>query len=297
MRKPLFAALVALFSLLWSSAFVVGKIALVDFDPATALTLRFALSAALLIALPGWSLARLRQTLRVGAALGLLNNAAYLGLTFAALQYVRPVVVVVVVSCAPFATALLAAAAGLERPSATKLAGVAVGFLGVLVIAGWDLRGAPVGVALAAAGTAAFSFATVLFRARAANLPLRELNFWQSLAGAMSLAPIAMVYGRGLGAASLSGALAILYLSLVVTIGGMALWMILIRTSGAGLASAYHLLNPFFGVVLSAIVLGAPMRGADFLGAAIIAVGLLLTTRGSGATSQAPPPVKQTAKD
>jgi drug/metabolite transporter (DMT)-like permease len=295
MRKPLFAALVALFSLLWSSAFVVGKIALVDFDPATILTLRFALSAALLIALPGWSLARLRQTLRVGAALGLLNNAAYLGLTFAALQYVRPVVVVVVVSCAPFATTLLAAAVGLERPSAAKLSGVAVGFLGVLVIAGWDLRGAPVGVALAAAGTAAFSFATVLFRARAARLPLRELNFWQSLAGAMILAPIAMLDGRGLGAASLSGALAIVYLAVVVTIGGMALWMTLIRTSGAGPASAYHLLNPFFGVLLSAIVLGAPMRGADFLGAAIIAVGLLLTARGSGATSEATQSVKQTA--
>ena len=287
MRKPLFAALVALFSLLWSSAFIVGKVALVDFDPATVLALRFALSAALLLALPGWSLTRLQGTMRIGVALGLLNNAAYLGLTFTALQFVRPVVVVVIVSCTPFATTLLAAAIGLERASAAKLTGVAVGFVGVLIIAGWDLGGAPTGVALAATGAAAFSIATVLFRAKAASLPLRELNIWQSLAGAAALAPFALLGGRGLGAASLPGAAAILYLAAVVTIGGMALWMTLIRASGAGAASAYHLLNPFFGVLLSAILLGAPIRGTDVLGAAVIAVGLFLTMRAPEATASA----------
>ena len=285
MRKPLFAALVALFSLLWSSAFIVGKVALVDFDPATILTLRFALSAALLLALRGWSFTGLRQTMRIGVALGLLNNAAYLGLTFTALQYVRPVAVVVIVSCAPFATTLLAAAAGLERANAGKLLGVAVGFAGVLIIAGLDLGGAPLGIALAGAGAAAFSFATVLFRAKAARLPLRELNFWQSLAGAVALAPFALLGGRGLGAATLPGALAIVYLAAVVTIGGMALWMLLIRASGAGSASAYHLLNPFFGVLLSAIVLGAPIRGTDVLGAAVIAGGLFLTMRAGDASA------------
>lgn len=288
MRNLRFAALVALFSLVWSSAFIVGKIALVDFDPATILTLRFALSAALLVALPGCSLTHLRRTIGFGLGLGLLNNAAYLGLTFTALQYARPVVVVVIVSCAPFMTTLLAAIAGLERANALKLVGVAVGFAGVLVIAGWNLGGDPIGAILAAAGAAAFSVATVVFRARAAGLPVRELNFWQSLAGAAALAPFAILDGRGLGAASVPGALAILYLAAVVTIGGMALWMYLIRTSGAASASAYHLLNPFFGVVLSAIVLGAPMRGADFLGAAIIAFGLLLTMSASKRSETAP---------
>ncbi|HYA73959.1 MAG TPA: EamA family transporter [Roseiarcus sp.] len=281
MRKLLFPALVALFSLVWSSAFIVAKVALVDFDPATILTLRFALSAALLLALPGCSLARLRETLPIGATLGLLNNAAYLGLTFTALQYVRPVVVVVIVSCAPFMTTLLAAIAGVERANGLKLLGVAVGFVGVLIIAGWNLGGDPIGVLLAGAGAAAFSFATVVFRAKAAALPVRELNFWQSLAGALALAPFAILFGRGLGAASLPGALAILYLAMVVTIGGMGLWMILIRASGAGSASAYHLMNPFFGVVLSAAILGAPMRGADFLGAAVIAIGLFVTMTAS----------------
>ena len=84
MRQFLFPALVALFSLVWSSAFVVAKIALVDFDPFTILALRFALAAALLlpIAMAGGGGVWRRETIGAAALLGLLNNAAYLGLTF-----------------------------------------------------------------------------------------------------------------------------------------------------------------------------------------------------------------------
>ncbi len=282
MRQFLFPALVALFSLVWSSAFVVAKIALVDFDPFTILALRVALAAAVLlpIAMAGGGGVWRRETIGAAALLGLLNNAAYLGLTFSALQFVRPAVVVVIVSCAPFVTALVAALSGVERLDGMKLIGVVVGFGGVVVIAGWDFgQGGLTGIALAAAGTAAFSLGTVMFRARATRLPIAGLNFWQSIAGGLALAPIAMIEGRGLGASSLPGVLAILYLAVVVTIGGMGLWMILIRTSGAGAASSYHLLNPIFGALLSALILRAPLRAADFLGAAIVALGLFLTIK------------------
>jgi drug/metabolite transporter (DMT)-like permease len=59
----------------------------------------------------------------------------------------------------------------------------------------------------------------------------------------------------------------------------MGLWMILIRTSGAGAASSYHLLNPIFGALLSALILRAPLRAADFLGAGVVAFGLFLTIK------------------
>jgi drug/metabolite transporter (DMT)-like permease len=42
---------------------------------------------------------------------------------------------------------------------------------------------------------------------------------------------------------------------------------------------SYHLLNPFFGVMLSSFVLGTAVGPRDFLGAAIIALGLSFTTR------------------
>ncbi|WP_423250057.1 EamA family transporter [Vreelandella titanicae] len=69
------------------------------------------------------------------------------------------------------------------------------------------------------------------------------------------------------------------HLVLVVTIGGMSLWLVLIRISGASTASSYHLLNPFFGVLLAYLVLGEPLRMTDFIGAGLIVIALLMTTQ------------------
>ncbi len=280
MRRLAFLALAVAFSLIWSSAFVAGKIALARFDPATILSTRFALSALLLapFARGGFD----RRTIALGLSVGALNNAIYLGLTFSALTLVRPVVVVAIAGCAPFATAALAAGLGVEAVRPRQFAGALIGLAGVVVITGLDMGALDLaGVVLAAFGALAFSCATLILRARAQGAPVQALNFWQSIAGALALAPFAWLHGRGFGAdEGLSLAdpalLAILYLAVVVTIGGMTMWLALIRIAGAASASACHLMNPFFGALLAALVLGTPLKLADFLGAAIIALGLAL---------------------
>ena len=278
-RRLAVLALAVAFSVVWSSAFIAGKVALARLDPASLLSLRFALSALLLspFAFRGGG-----GAFRLGLGLGALNNAVYLGLTFWALALTRPVVVVAIVSCAPFMTAGLAAAFGIERVRPAHWLGAAIAFAGVLIVTGFDGSGANIaGVGLAAAGTLAFSVATLGFRARARRVSIPALNFWQSLAGAVLLAPFALMFGHGAFSIDAPTGLAILYLAIVVTIGGMAMWFALIRLSGAAGASAYHLMNPFFGALLSALVLGTALRPADFVGAAVIALGLALTMRGA----------------
>ena len=281
MRNLGWMALAVAFSLIWSSAFMAAKLAVGRFDPASALTLRFALSAILLAPFafrePSWRLARL------GFGLGMLNNTIYLGLSFTAISLLRPAVVVAMSSCAPFMTAALAGMLGIERVGARQLAGAVIGLAGVLVVTGVDASTVdPRGVALAALGTLSFSGATLLIRARARGLSPTGLNFWQSIAGGVGLAPFAWLLGRGfVPSAPLTlldpAVLSILYLGIIVTIGGMAMWLALIRLGGAARASAVHLMNPFFGALLSALILGSPLRGADFIGAGIIAVGLALS--------------------
>ena len=172
---------------------------------------------------------------------------------------------------------------GIERVGARQLAGAVIGLAGVLVVTGVDASTVdPRGVALAALGTLSFSGATLLIRARARGLSPTGLNFWQSIAGGVGLAPFAWLLGRGfVPSAPLTlldpAVLSILYLGIIVTIGGMAMWLALIRLGGAARASAVHLMNPFFGALLSALILGSPLRGADFIGAGIIAVGLALS--------------------
>lgn len=271
-------ALAVAFSLVWSSAFIAGKLAVADFDPATALVLRFALSGALLA--PFALTDRRPRLIGLGLALGALNNSAYLGLAFTALTLVRPAVVVAIVSAAPFFTAAFAGLLRIEPVRPRQIVGALIGFAGVIVVIGVDFSGANVtGVCVAFLGTLSFSAATLVFRARGGGLSATALNFWQSLAGALLLAPFSGGFAREIAAAHAPAFGALAYLAIVATIGGMAMWFALIRLAGAAGASSAHLMNPAFGALLAALVLGTPLRAADFVGAAIIAAGLALTLR------------------
>jgi hypothetical protein len=46
--------------------------------------------------------------------------------------------------------------------------------------------------------TGGFTIGTVFFRGQGAGLPVLQANFWQSIAGAVSLLPMAMVFGQPL---------------------------------------------------------------------------------------------------
>ncbi|MDQ7831101.1 MAG: DMT family transporter [Desulfovibrionaceae bacterium] len=272
--------LVALFSAVWSSAFVAGKIGTAALDPYTLLAWRFGLTALALFPL---ALARGRAAhagdIRAGLLLGLLYNALYLGLTFTALVSVSATLVILIVSCAPFATALFAAAAGQERLDAGRLLGVAAGFGGVAAIAlGQPMTMATaLGVGCAVLGMLAFSLGTVVYRGRAGDAV--GVNFWQSVAGCAAMIPLSLVFGRPGAAATPELVAAVAYLALVVGVGGMGLWFFLIRVSGAATAAAYHLLNPVFGLLFSHLLLGAAITARDAAGVGLICLGLAVVIR------------------
>jgi drug/metabolite transporter (DMT)-like permease len=62
---------------------------------------------------------------------------------------------------------------------------------------------------------------------------------------------------------SLVSGFAVLYLVIVVTIAGMILWFYLIKKNGAATASIYHLINSFFGVLLSYVFFGSKIMPMD----------------------------------
>ncbi|PPC75304.1 EamA/RhaT family transporter [Pokkaliibacter plantistimulans] len=281
-RPYLLIPLIIAFSAIWSSAFIGGKIAVHELPPMLVLTARFLLSCLVMLPLCLGNIRALLDpgVIRTGLLLGLLNNALYLGLTFTSLHYISAAVVVVMVSCAPFITLLLSAVCRLEQLNRRTLLGITLGFAGVLIIVGLDaIRPDPLGIFLALLGTCAFATGTVLFRGKASGLPILQLNFWQSAAGVIALAPLTLLTSDTELTPSPASIWAILYLAIIVTMGGTALWLLLIRISGAATASSYHLLNPFFGVLLSHWVLGTPLQPHAFAGAIVIAIGLSLTVR------------------
>lgn len=283
--RMLGVGLIVLFTLVWNSAFIVGKIAVPAFNPFTTLCVRFFISVLLLGI---WCKLRMgslgdKKLVRFGLLLGIVNNVVYLGLTFSSLKYIPAGWVVIITACSPFMTIALAALMRLERLSVLKLLGMAVGFAGVVVITGvGEALGQDMewGVLLALLGTLAFSCGTVMFRGRAVGMSIAQLNLWQSVSGAVLLLPLVLLYEGAPPAPSLAGAVAIGWL-VVVTILGMWLWYVLIRLWGAGTAASFHLMNPVTGLFLAFVILGAVPTLWDAAGALLVGTGLLIILWGS----------------
>ena len=265
------------FSIIWSSAFVAGKLVVTEMGPFAGLFYRFVGTVAVLGVLCGKRLwgAQWKQALAAGLVLGLLNNVLYLGLSFSALGLVAAPWVVVIVSCSPFVTLLLGVARGLESFSPARLLGFCLSLGGIMVMVGVNnlKGGVALGLLLAAGATVAFSVGAVLFRGRYSGLPVLPVNFWMSVCAMLCFAPAAMLHPITPFALSTPALLALVWLA-VVSLVGMALWLLLIRTQGASTAAAYNMLNPISGLTLSALLLGAPILPADLAGSAAIVAGL-----------------------
>lgn len=274
------------FSMIWSSAFVVGKIGLRYTDPYTLLTARFLLASLLLLPVCLATMRPLvfgnRTLIRDALILGAMNNALYLGLTFTSLRFISPELVVIVVSCVPFVTTVIAGVLRIEKVGVRSIAGIVTGFSGVLIITLARPVGTvdPFGLSLAFLGAVSFAAATVFYRNKATLHAPQQVNFWQSIVATVLLLPLAVTHASSspLTVYSLPLASAVVYLAVVVTIGGMWMWLFMIRHTGATTASTYHLANPASGLLLSYLVFGTEFRLTDWIGVAIIVLGLFIVT-------------------
>ncbi|WP_179980794.1 DMT family transporter [Desulfovibrio sp. 86] len=270
------------FSVIWSSAFIAGKVVVMEMGPFATLFYRFTLTVLVLLLFCGKKLLgpEGRQAMLPGLLLGLLNNVVYLGLNFSALRYLAASWVVIVVSCAPFMTMAMAALRGQESFDKRKLLGLTVAFAGVVVMVGITglHEGAGLGLGMAIAATLSFSAGAVLFRGKYDALPLLALNFWMTLCGMLCFAPAAFMTPANPLHITWPALAALLWL-VVVSLAGMALWLLLIRTQGPSMAASYNMLNPLSGLALSALLLGTAIGVQDVVGAAAIVAGLYVALR------------------
>lgn len=163
--------LVATFCLLWSSAFSVTKLALADCPPLLLLTARFLVAGVVILgaaAVSGTTWCSLaRRDLIVLAALGVANNALYLGLIYVGLRSISSGLSAIIVSTNPVLTALLAAVVLDERMTWRKAAGLALGIGGVAFIVESRIASgidSPIGIMFTVAGLVSLVGGTILFK-------------------------------------------------------------------------------------------------------------------------------------
>lgn len=276
---------IGLFCLLWSYAFVAGKIGVTHCPPLILLAARFSLAGILILGATlvrgDWSLSW-RDAL-IFAVLGIANNALYLGLGYTGLQSVSAGLGGLIVSANPVFTAALAALLLGEGMTWRKASGLLLGIIGVTLIV-WHRLSVGTdslhGIIFTLASLASIVAGTILFKLLAPKGSLWIGNGVQNLAAGIVLTPVALTFADIHAidfTPSLIGAFAFLVLG--GSILAYWLWFHLLKVCGATAASAYHFLMPPLGMLFAFLVLGEHVEARDLLGIIPVALGIYLVTR------------------
>jgi len=277
---------IGLFCLLWSFAFVAGKIGVTDCPPLLLLTARFSLAGILILgisAMRGEALSLSWRDTAAFALIGIANNALYLGLGYTGLQTVSAGLGGLIVSANPIFTAALAALLLGEALTWRKIAGLLLGITGVGFIV-WHRMSVGTdslhGILFTLASLASIVLGTMMFKLLAPKGSLWVGNGVQNLSAGIVLLPVAFTLsdvGDIVPSARLLGAFAFLVLG--GSILAYLLWFHLLKVCGATAASAYHFLMPPLGMLFAFLVLGEHVEFKDLIGIVPVALGIYLVTR------------------
>lgn len=279
-------ALVLFFSasVIWGSSFLLIRVAVRDISPAALVFGRTVLGAVVLVplALRTGAFRGIRRQIPAVVAMTMLNMCEPTFLTAWAEQHIASSATGILVATDPLFTALLALwLIRAEVAGRSQLAGLLLGFAGVVALLGLDfssqaeaLLGAAA-VLLSALGYAAS--ALVCQRCLADTPPLGVSAFMMVLSSAVFAVPATLdlppkVPGQ-------TSVLALATLGIINT--GVLSWVYfaLVREAGAAVTSVITYVVPVVALVLGVSMLGENLTIGAVIGLSLIALGTWLSTR------------------
>ena len=272
-----------LFVVLWSTGFIGAKLGLPYAEPFVFLELRFILVLALL--LPFCWLSRApwpapRRVLQMAVS-GALIQAGYLGGVFASLHHGMPAgVSALITGMQPILTAILGGWLLRERVTGRQWAGLALGFVAVLLVVGERFRVEGLGglaVALSVFALFSITLGTLWQKRHGAGIDLRSGAAIQFMAAAVVLAPFALLEG---GSVRWSGefVFALGWLAVVLSLGAIFLLLTLIKRGRATQVSSLFYLVPPTTALIAWPLFGETysLAAAAGMGLAMLAVWLVM---------------------
>ncbi|OED48057.1 peptide ABC transporter permease [Rhodobacteraceae bacterium (ex Bugula neritina AB1)] len=268
------------FAIMWSSAFTSARFIVADASPLLALSVRYLISGLLgvgIALLMGQSWRLTPAQWRATFIFGILQNAAYLGLNFVAMQTVEASLAAIIASTMPLLVGFAVWVFFGERLRPLGIAGLIAGVLGVTLIMGARIStGVDLyGVALCAIGALALTAATLLVRGATSGGNFLMIVGLQMLFGCAALSLATLLFETPRFNPTWPLFIAFTYTCLVPGLLATVVWFWLVNRVGATRAATFHFLNPFFGVAVAALLLSEPLGGRDVLGVIIIAGGIL----------------------
>lgn len=287
-RSRLLTAFAAVY-IIWGSTYLAIRYAIETIPPFTMAGTRFLLAGAILVVWArvrgaAWpSAAQWRTAAWVGALLLLGGNG---GVTWAE-QRVPSALAALMVGAEPLWVVVLdwIRPRG-NRPSSSVMAGLLVGFAGVvLLVAPWEAGGGavePIGALALVIATVSWAIGSIA--SKGAPAPASPLMG----AGANMLAGSVLLYAAGVvtgeparldtSQVSAVSVVALLYLVLFGAVVGFTAYLWLLKNTSLALASTYAYVNPVVAVVLGWSIAGEEISLRVLAAAVVILSGVVLIT-------------------
>ena len=281
--------LLLLLVIVWAASWPILKIGVAGVPPVWFACVRYAIATVVLtgiVAARGELRRPSREDWRLVLVSGLLQMGAFAAFTTIALTILPPGRASILAYSTPLWVHPLAVWRKQERTSWRATCGLAIGMVGIVIIAAPTLvRGRPHAlgaIAMLMAAAAAWAVTIVFVRGHRFTANPLSLAPWQTAVATTVLLSIAAITEPPPQRISGHALLALLYLGPIAT--AFAYWAVVEvgRTFPATTLSVALLATPSLGLTMSAIALKETVGASLLAGVGLVAVGILLTTSAPG---------------
>ena len=273
------------FILLWSSAFISGKVIVENASPFAALSFRFA------IVTIGFFLYSLIKKEKIivpfkdlfeSVSTGVLFHGIYLGGCWYAFSIGMPAAIVaLIVTLQPILTNILSGPLFNEKINWKQWVGITLGFLGSLLVLGIDFENElPLkGILISIVALAAITTGTLWQKKLSGKLSLSVSNGYQAFGGCIFNLILVYLFENPFFSFTTSFILGMTHQILLVSFGAFTILMFLIKAGSVSKTTTLFFLVPPTSAIMAYIFINESLTALDLVGLFIATFGVYIATR------------------
>ena len=275
----------SIFILLWSSAFITTKPIVDNSDPFSALAFRFFLVAIGFYFFSLYSKNSIiikRDNLIESVLSGVLFHGFYLGGVFFSISIGMPAgIAALIVTLQPILTNVLSGPFLNEKITIKQWIGALLGFVGAILVLGFDLGSKIPVLGLVATVIALISITTsTIWQKKLSNkLPLSVSNFYQAAGGCLFHVLVVIFFAKPFINFSTTFILAMSHQIFLVSFGAFTILMFLIKKNSASKTVSIFFLIPAVSAFMGWFFLDEILTKIDLVGFLISSTGVYIATR------------------
>jgi drug/metabolite transporter (DMT)-like permease len=273
---------------IWGGAFIFISLALKDFQPVSIAAWRVTLGALVMTSIVFFTARKIPTDLRDWRyifVVGFLNSAVPFFLISWGQQFISSAATALLMATGTFCAVIVSHFTSHdERINRFRLAGVLIGFGGVLTLVLWDIVDSGLGglkgqIAVTIAGCS-YAISSVISR-RLSHLPSISTSAATLFSASLYMVPLAFLLENPLPEkVEMTSVLSILYLGVIASALAMTIRFSVIRANGAVFMAQVGYLVPLFGVIWSGLFFANVINLQTMLALILILVGIAISRKG-----------------